>query len=195
MPALKLILGSSSPYRKSLLQRLMIPFETVDPDIDESPLPGETPVALVRRLALEKARAVASLHLDCLIIGSDQVAVHDDQVVGKPSSHEQAVKQLSAASGKTVTLYTGLALVNSYNGSEQSAVAPFTVHFKTLSKQTIEAYLHKEKPYNCAGSVRAEGLGIALLRRLEGDDPNALIGLPLIELVTMLENEDYPLFG
>ena len=195
MPTPKLVLGSSSPFRKMLLERLMVPFETTSPDIDESAQAGETPIELVERLAIEKAQAVTSAHPNSLIIGSDQVALHGDEVVGKPHTHERAVEQLRSASGKKITLYTGLALVNSETGNIQSEVIPFTVHFKELSEHVIESYLRKEEPYNCAGSVKSEGLGIALMERFDGDDPNALIGLPLIRLVAMLEKENYPLFG
>jgi septum formation protein len=191
----KLILGSSSPFRKELLKRLCIDFETDNPDIDESALPGENPIQLVERLAVEKAKAVAKRHPDALIIGSDQVALHGDEIVGKPHTHENAVAQLKTASGKKIELFTGLALFNSQTNTVQSEVVPFTVHFKTLSDEVIENYLRKEQPYNCAGSVRSEGLGIALLERFEGDDPNALIGLPLIRLVNMLENEGVNLFN
>ena len=190
----KLVLGSSSPFRKMLLERLMVPFETSNPDIDESALDGETPIELVERLAIEKAKAVTKDHPNSLIIGSDQVALHGSDVVGKPHTHERAVEQLRSASGKKITLYTGLALVNSNTGNIQSEVVPFTVHFKQLSEHIIESYLRKEEPYNCAGSVKSEGLGIALMERFDGDDPNALIGLPLIRLVAMLENEHFPLF-
>lgn len=190
----KLVLASSSPFRKMLLDRLMVPFSTINPDIDESPKHGESPIQLVERLAVEKAQAVAPSNPSALIIGSDQVAMHGDEIVGKPHTHERAVQQLRAASGKKINLYTGLALINSDTGKVQSEVVPFTVHFKTLSEQVIERYLRKEEPYNCAGSVRSEGLGIALLERFDGDDPNALIGLPLIRLVAMLEQENYPLF-
>jgi len=190
-----LVLGSSSPFRKMLLERLMVPFTTANPDIDESARDNETPVELVERLAIEKAQAVAQDHPNSLIIGSDQVALHGDEVVGKPHTHERAVEQLRSASGKKITLYTGLALLNSETGRVQSGIIPFTVHFKTLSEHVIESYLRKEEPYNCAGSVKSEGLGIALMDRFDGDDPNALIGLPLIRLVAMLENENYPLFG
>ena len=190
----KLVLGSSSPFRKDLLERLMVPFETANPDIDESPLDNESPIELVERLAIEKAKAVAKDYPAALVIGSDQVALHGDEIVGKPHTHERAIEQLKTASGNEIKLYTGLALLNSETGSLQSEVIPFTVHFKTLSEQVIESYLRKEKPYNCAGSVKSEGLGIALLERFEGDDPNALIGLPLIRLVAMLENEGFQLF-
>lgn len=191
----QLVLGSSSPYRKMLLESLMLPFETASPDIDESRKPGETPLQLVERLAVEKAQAVAKKYPNALVIGSDQVALHGEEIVGKPHTHERAVEQLKTASGKQVTLYTGLALLNSASRRIQSEVIPYTVHFKHLADTDIEAYLRKEQPYNCAGSVRSEGLGIALLERFEGDDPNALIGLPLIRLIAMLENEHYPIFG
>lgn len=186
---MKLILASSSPYRRELLARLMIPFEVVSPEVDESPVPGEAPQALVERLAIAKARAVADQRPNALVIGSDQVAVYGGAIVGKPLTHERAVEQLRAASGKTVALYTGLALINSASGRVQSEVIPFGVVFRTLSDAQIENYLRKEQPYQCAGSVKSEGLGIALLERFEGDDPNALIGLPLIRLVRMLEGE------
>lgn len=190
MSAPKLILASSSPYRRELLGRLMIPFETVSPDIDESPQAGETPRALVLRLSVEKALAVAATVGSALVIGSDQVAVHEGGlIVGKPADHAHAVRQLASASGKTITLYTGLALINAANGRIQSDVVPYTVRFKTLSEREIESYLHKEKPYGCSGSLRADGLGIALLEKFIGDDPTALIGLPLIRLVSMLQEE------
>ena len=172
----------------------MVPFVVDSPNIDETALPQETPIALVERLAIEKARAVATRHPNALVIGSDQIALHNDSVVGKPGTHEAAVEQLRQASGNTVTLYTGLALVNSKTGRVQSDVVRFATHFKTLSDATIERYLLKEQPYNCAGSLKSEGLGIALLERFDGDDPSALIGLPLIRLIAMLEAEQFPLF-
>jgi septum formation protein len=191
MANLRLILGSSSPFRKALLERLLIPFDVANPDIDETPLERESPIELVERLAIEKAKEVAKTHPNSLIIGSDQVALHGSQVVGKPHTHERAVEQLRAASGKKIELFTGLALVNSSTGSVQSEVIPFTVHFKKLSESTIERYLRKEEPYNCAGSVKSEGLGVVLFNKFEGDDPNALIGLPLIRLIHMLENQGF----
>jgi septum formation protein len=194
MPNPRLILGSSSPFRKMLLERLMVPFDTANPDIDETPLANETPIALVERLAIAKAKEIAKSNPSALIIGSDQVALHDNEIVGKPHTHERAIEQLRTASGKKIELFTGLALINSETGSIQSEVIPFTVHFKTLSESTIERYLRKEQPYNCAGSVRSEGLGVALFEKFEGDDPNALIGLPLIRLVAMLENQGYDVF-
>lgn len=186
---MKLILASSSPYRRELLARLMLPFDVVSPELDESPLPGEMPAALVERLALAKARAIAARHPDALVIGSDQVAVYNGAIVGKPHTHAAAMAQLRAASGKTVALYTGLALVNSNSGREQCEVVPYRVTFRPLTDETIERYLYKEQPYACAGSVKSEGLGIVLLERFEGEDPNTLIGLPLIRLVRMLERE------
>jgi len=186
---MKLILASSSPYRRELLARLGIPFEVVSPDVDETHQSNETPEALVERLAIAKAQAVARRHADALVIGSDQVAVYNGAIVGKPLTHERAVEQLRAASGKAVVLYTGLALIHSASGRVHSEVIPFRVVFRALSDAQIENYLRKEQPYHCAGSVKSEGLGIALLERFEGDDPNTLIGLPLIRLVRMLERE------
>lgn len=186
---MNLILASSSPYRRELLARLLIPFEVVAPDVDETPAPGEAPQALVERLAVAKAQAVARQHTNALVIGSDQAAVYDGKIVGKPLTHDRAVEQLRMASGKAVMLYTGLVLINSASGRVQSEVIPFRVVFRALSDSQIENYLRREQPYHCAGSVKSEGLGIALLERFEGDDPNALIGLPLIRLVRMLERE------
>lgn len=144
---------------------------------------------MVRRLAIAKANEIATSVKNALVIGSDQVAVHGNEIVGKPRDHAHAVEQLRAASGKSITLYTGLALVNTETGSVQSDVVPYRVIFRELTNQQIETYLKKEKPYDCAGSVKAEGLGIALLQRFDGEDPNTLIGLPLIRLVAMLEQE------
>lgn len=186
---MKLILASSSPFRHELLSRLMIPFEVVVPDVDETPHQHESPQALVERLAILKAQTVASKHRNALVIGSDQVAVHNGEIVGKPLTHERAVDQLKSASGKTVMLYTGLALVNSSSGQVQSEVVPYGVTFRALTDIQIETYLRKEQPYHCAGSVKSEGLGVALLERFDGEDPATLIGLPLIRLIRMLENE------
>ena len=185
----KLVLASSSPFRRELLERLKIPFEAIAPEVDESPRSGETPQQLVERLAIEKARKVAAQRPDALVIGSDQVAVYDGRIVGKPHTHDKAVQQLRSASGKAVTLYTGLALINAATQRVQCEVIPYRVVFRALSDAQIESYLRKEQPYSCAGSVRSEGLGIALLEKFEGDDPNTLIGLPLIRLVRMLESE------
>jgi septum formation protein len=189
---MKLILGSSSPFRRELLARLLIPFEVVAPDVDETPRPGESPAQLVERLAIAKAQTVVAQRRDALVIGSDQVAVHGTEIVGKPLDHARAVEQLRTASGQAVTLYTGLALVNGATGRVQSEVVPFRVVFRRLTEQQIESYLRKEQPYHCAGSVKSEGLGVALLERFEGEDPATLIGLPLIRLVRMLENEGVP---
>jgi septum formation protein len=186
---LKLILASSSPYRRELLERLKIPFEVISPEVDETPLAGETPSHLVERLAVAKARTIATRTKDALVIGSDQVAVYNGGIVGKPHSHDKAVEQLRSASGRAVMLYTGLALINSSTNRIQCEVIPYRVTFRALSDDQIENYLRKEQPYSCAGSVKSEGLGIALLEKFEGDDPNTLIGLPLIRLVRMLENE------
>lgn len=185
----RLILASSSPFRRELLSRLMIPFEVAIPDIDETAEAGESSMHLVERLAVAKARAVADRYPDALVIGSDQVAVHDGAIVGKPYTHERAVEQLRTASGKTITLHTGLALINSATGRVQSEVVPFRVLFRKLTEVQIENYLRKEQPYHCAGSVKSEGLGAALLERFDGEDPATLIGLPLIRLVRMLESE------
>lgn len=184
-----MILASSSPYRRELLGRLQIPFETKSPEVDETPLPDESPQSLVERLAIAKANAIADTMDSALVIGSDQVAVHDGEIIGKPRDHDHAVEQLRSASGNTITLYTGLALINSNTGATQSEVVPYRVVFRTLTDEKIETYLRKEQPYDCAGSVKSEGLGIALLKRFEGDDPNTLVGLPLIQLVDMLERE------
>lgn len=189
----KIILASSSPFRRELLARLEIPFECISPDIDESANVGETPQHLVERLSVEKAKAIANNQPNALVIGSDQVAVHGDNIVGKPRDHEHAVEQLREASGQAITLFTGLALINSDSGNIQSEVVPYSVVFRELSNDMIESYLKKEQPYNCAGSLKSEGLGIALLERFIGDDPSTLIGLPLIRLVRMLELESVKL--
>ncbi|MCF6338411.1 MAG: Maf-like protein [Gammaproteobacteria bacterium] len=186
---MQLVLASTSPFRRALLKRLGLAFETVAPDIDETPLENETPNALVARLSEAKARAVATPFSDALIIGSDQVAVLDDQILGKPDNHENAIQQLQAASGRRVNFLTGLCLLNSRTGSCHVTVVPFSVVFRPLSETQIEQYLLREKPYQCAGSFKSEGLGISLFEKMEGDDPNALIGLPLIELTTLLATE------
>lgn len=186
---MRLILASTSPYRKALLERLGLPFITVAPNIDEAPLPGESPEVMVERLARQKALAVAENHPDSLIIGSDQAAVLHEHVLGKPGNHQRALEQLRLVSGQHVTFLTGLCLLNSTTRQMQSEVVPFTVQFRQLRDEQIERYLRKEQPYNCAGSFKSEGLGIALFERMEGEDPSALIGLPLIRLVRMLERE------
>ena len=185
----RLVLASTSPFRKELLAKLHLEFVTDNPQVDETPRPGESPEQLVARLAEAKARAVAHHHAGALNIGSDQVAVNGEAIVGKPGEHNRAIEQLHQASGKRITFLTGLALLNSATGQCQVVVEPYSVLFRTLSDQQIENYLRREQPYNCAGSFKSEGLGIALFERLEGADPNALIGLPLIRLIEMLERE------
>lgn len=190
MVAPALILASSSPYRRALLEKLGLEFESDAPDIDEQQLPGEDATGLVMRLALEKARAVASRHSDALIIGSDQVAVRaDGGILGKPGNHGTAITQLQACSASEVRFETGLCLLNSATGRYQLACEPYRVSFRTLNRATIERYLEREEPYNCAGSFKSEGLGISLFRALEGRDPNTLVGLPLILLTEMLRTE------
>lgn len=188
-PAQQLVLGSGSIYRRELLQRLQIPFEVCSPDIDETPLTGEMPGATALRLAESKARAVATTYPDALIIGADQVAVLENTLLGKPLTHENAVRQLRLLRGKEVTFHTALSLFNSRSASMQTRLIPSHVKFRELSDQQIENYLAREQPYHCAGSAKSEGLGIALIERITGDDPNALIGLPLIALVEMLAHE------
>lgn len=183
--ALPLVLASTSPFRRELLARLGIEFATAAPDVDESPLPGETPRDLVLRLAQAKARAVGATRRG-LIIGSDQVATTGDDILGKPGDHARASAQLAWLSGKRVTFHTGLCLLNSASGMLQVDAVDYHVVFRTLDAARIERYLRAEQPYNCAGSFKSEGLGIALFERMEGDDPTALIGLPLIRLTTML---------
>ena len=180
-----LVLASTSPYRRELLQRLEIPFTTAAPDVDESPLPGETPAELVRRLSESKARAVGRTRAG-LIIGSDQVATTGNDILGKPGNHERAVKQLQQLAGNTVTFHTGLCLLDTAKDSLQLDVIPFSVEFRQLSTAQIERYLRRDQPYNCAGSFKSESLGITLFTRMRGDDPTALIGLPLIRLTDML---------
>jgi septum formation protein len=172
-----------------LLSTLQIPFQTAAPDVDETPLSGESAEQTSWRLAQVKARVVAKRFPDALIIGSDQVALLDGQQIGKPLNHDNAVRQLSSMRGKTVTFYTALSLLNAATGDMQTDVAITKVGFRDLSDDEIERYLKKEQPYHCAGSAKSEGLGIALISRIQGDDPNALIGLPLIMLVGMLEKQ------
>lgn len=184
-----LILASSSPYRRELLERLGLPFEVAVPGIDESAKPGETPEQLVLRLSEEKARAVASECPNHLIIGSDQMAVVDGEVVGKPHDHAHAVTQLQRASGKRVEFLTSLCLFNSASGRSQVELVHFGIQFRVLNDDQIDRYLRKDKPYNCAGSFRSESLGVTLFEHMEGEDHNSVVGLPLIKLVRMLENE------
>lgn len=185
----ELILASSSPYRRALLDRLQLPYQAVSPDIDETRLPHETPTAYVRRLSQEKAAAVAVSHPGALVIGSDQAAVLNGQILGKPGNHERALEQLRRAAGQHVDFLTGLCLLNAASGRAQTEVVPTRVHFRSLDDAAIERYLQREQPYDCAGSFRSEALGITLFERIEGDDPTALIGLPLICLVGLLQAE------
>ncbi|WP_033998434.1 Maf family protein [Pseudomonas paraeruginosa] len=184
MPSL--ILASSSPYRRELLTRLRLPFECASPDIDESHRPGESAEQLVRRLSASKAEALAGQYPQHLIIGSDQVAVLDDNILGKPHTIERAVQQLLDASGRSVTFLTGLALLDSRNRHMQVDCIPFTVHFRQLDEARIRRYVEAERPLDCAGSFKAEGLGVSLFRATEGEDSSSLVGLPLIRLVDML---------
>lgn len=184
-----LILASGSRYRRELLQRLALPFTCESPDIDESARPGETPADLARRLAREKALAVAGRHTAALVIGSDQVADCAGTILGKPGTEAQAIAQLQAASGRTVTFWTGLALVDALSGRMQEAVIRCDVDFRDLCDAEIRRYVAIEQPLDCAGSFKSEGLGIVLFRRLVSDDPTALVGLPLIALCDMLRAE------
>lgn len=184
---LPLVLASSSAYRRTLLERLHLPFICQAPQIDESALPGESAEQLVRRLAEQKARALAGQYPRHLIIGSDQAAtLADGRILGKPHDFARAREQLRAASGSSVTFYTGLCLYNSQSDHSQVACIPFTVHFRALDDARIERYLHLEQPYDCAGSFKSEGLGVSLFRSTEGEDATSLIGLPLIRLIDML---------
>ena len=189
-----LVLASTSPFRRELLARLGLPFETVDPAVDETLLPDETPAASALRLAEAKARAVLARFPDALIIGSDQVACLDDQIFGKPGNHQKAVSQLQAMRGRRVNFHTGLCLLDATSGRAHLRSVPTVVSFRQLSDEEIEGYLRKEQPYNCAGSAKSEGLGIALIARIDGEDPNALIGLPLIALCELLRKEHVFIF-
>ena len=186
---MKLVLASTSAYRRELLTRFGLPFEIARPDIDESPLPDEAPRATAERLAIEKTKAVAEQFSDALIIGSDQVASMGSQRFGKPGSVDRAVEQLRSMSGQTVIFDTALALINTRSCRIQVEVIPTEVRFRALSDDEIVRYVERERPLDCAGSAKSEGLGITLLDALRGDDPNALIGLPLIALARMLRNE------
>ena len=181
-----LILGSTSRYRRELLQRLKLPFEVVSPQVDETPQPGEAPAALALRLALAKAHAVAALHPHAVVIGSDQVADLDGEPIGKPGTHERAVAQLRRLSGRSAVFQTAVAVVRADTGYAQALLAPVTVHFRSLSEAEIERYLRVEEPYDCAGSAKSETLGIALLDAIDSDDPTALVGLPLIRTCRLL---------
>jgi len=185
----RLILASTSPYRKALLERLCIPFETTRPEVDETPLEGELPNATAERLACAKARAVAARYPDALIIGSDQVAYRDMERFHKPGSIERAIEQLRAMSGKSIFFHTAICLYNSQSGKSQLEVAPTEARFRHLAEDEIVRYVRQELPLDCAGSAKSEGLGISLLEYMRGDDPTALIGLPLIALSRMLRAE------
>ena len=189
MTSPRIVLASTSPFRRQLLARLEIPFEVADPKADESRLPGEPPEKTALRLSELKARAVAADFPDSLIIGSDQVAFLDGEIFGKPGTHENAVRQLRKMRGRTVNFFTGLCLLNSRSGRAHVRGIPTLVTFRNLTDQQIENYLLKEKPYNCAGSAKSEGLGIAVISAMNGDDPNALVGLPLIALCDLFESE------
>jgi septum formation protein len=190
-----LILGSTSRYRRELLQRLRVPFDVVSPDVDETPLPGEAPQALATRLALAKAKAVAALHPNAVVIGSDQVADLNGEPLGKPGTHERAVVQLQRMRGQTVIFQTAVSVVCQASGFEQTELAQIKVRFRELSDAEIEAYLRAEEPYDCAGSAKSEGLGIALLDAIDNDDPTALIGLPMIRTARLLRAAGIDLLG
>ena len=184
-----LILASSSPYRRELLTHLQIPFTCISPEVDETPAPDELPQQTALRLAQEKAKKVGDTHTNALIIGCDQVATLDNQQLGKPLNHDNATKQLRMMRGREVTFNSALCLYNANTKNMQATVVPYVVKFRNLTDAQIENYLLKEQPYHCAGSAKSEGLGIAIIEKMTGEDPNALIGLPMIALVTMLQNE------
>ncbi|MEE9492503.1 MAG: Maf family protein [Gammaproteobacteria bacterium] len=186
-----LTLASTSPYRKALLERLGLSFETIRPEVDETPEKHESAEALVARLSELKARAGANSHSESWVIGSDQVAVCKQQILGKPGNNENAIRQLKSLSGNRVTFLTGLCLHNAAAGISHSTLVPFSVVFRELTNEEIERYLLADEPYNCAGSFKSEGLGISLFERMEGEDPSALMGLPLIQLVTWLRLEGF----
>ena len=190
-----LILGSTSRYRRELLQRLRVPFEVVSPDVDETPLANEAPQALATRLALAKAKAVAANHPNAVVIGSDQVADLNGEPLGKPGTHERAVLQLQRMRGQTVVFQTAVSVVCQASGFEQTELAQIKVRFRDLSDAEIEAYLRAEEPYDCAGSAKSEGLGIALLDAIDNDDPTALIGLPMIRTARLLRAAGVDLLG
>lgn len=184
-----LILASSSIYRRELLTRLQIPFICIAPDVDETPLDGELPQETALRLAQEKAKKIAQENQTALIIGCDQVATLDNVQLGKPLTHENATKQLKLMRGREVTFHSALCLYNAATNNMQAEVVPYIVQFRNFTDAQIESYLQKEQPYHCAGSAKSEGLGIAIIEKMVGEDPNALIGLPLIRLIHMLENQ------
>jgi MAF protein len=183
------VLASSSPYRRQLLARLGFPFVAVSPDLDEQWLESETPSEFVKRMAEMKADAVRYNHPDALIIGSDQVAVLDEEILRKPGSREANIQQLLRASGRRVQILTSLCVLNTRTGCSQLDIVSATVHFRSLSRRQIECYVSREQPFDCAGGFKSEGLGVALFNRVDADDSSAIVGLPLISLVKMLENE------
>ncbi len=185
----RIILASTSTFRQSILKKLQLPFESIAPDCNETPYLDESATGLVKRLSETKARSCQQNSEHALIIGSDQVCVIHNNIVGKPHTQANAIKQLMSASGQAVTFYTGLSLYNTQTEHCQTICETFTVHFRTLTVEQIRYYIDKEQPLNCAGSFMCEGLGIALFERLEGKDPNCLIGLPLISLIDLLDNE------
>ncbi len=187
----KLILASGSRTRKRILAKLGVQFQSIAPEIDESPLDRESPAELVRRLSIAKARKAAQFYPEHLIIGSDQVAFLDGEIIGKPRNREHAVQQLLSAAGKSVLLYSGLALLNSASGNLQADALPYRVHMREATQTTVERYIDQDQPFDCCGSLRSEGLGIVLLRKFEGSDPNILLGLPLIRLIDMLQKENF----
>lgn len=188
-PEKPVILASSSPYRKMLLERLQLPFHCQSPAINEEPRAGETATELVTRLAREKALAVAGKYSNGLVIGSDQVAALENRILVKPQTHDRAARQLQELGGRSVVFHTGVCVVNAASGTQQCDSVPFSVTFRQLSEQEIERYLGKEQAWDCAGSFKVEGLGISLLEKMSGEDITALIGLPLIRLSAMLRNE------
>jgi septum formation protein len=194
-PQRKLVLGSTSVYRRELMERLRLPFSVAAPHVDETPFPGEAPAVLARRLALAKARAVADQHPDCIVIGSDQVADLHGQPLGKPGTHERAVAQLQAMRGQLVIFQTAVAVVCKATGFAQEDLAAVKVQFRSLTDAEIEHYLRTETPYDCAGSAKSEGLGISLLDAIDNDDPTALVGLPLIRTCRMLRAAGLDFWG
>ncbi len=184
-----LILASSSEYRRQLLQKLLVPFTSISPKIDETPLADEKPHETALRLAQEKAKKIGAEYSHALVIGCDQVATLDGEELGKPGNHQNATEQLKKMRGREVKFHSALCLFNAATGNMQADVVPYLVRFRQFTDEQIESYLSKEQPYQCAGSAKSEGLGVALIERMIGEDPNALIGLPLIKLISMLSNE------